>query len=42
MQLRAFKRKQGLKLLWLLVSLIFGVAGFFIGYVFRDMGNILW
>jgi protein phosphatase len=42
MQLRAFRRKQGLKLLWLLVSLIFGVGGFFIGYVYRDLGNILW
>jgi len=42
LQLRAFKRKQGLKLLWLLVSLLGIGIGFIIGYVFRDSGNILY
>lgn len=38
---KSFVRKQGLKLLWLLVSVLFGAAGFFGGYLFRDSGRLL-
>ena len=38
---KTFVRKQGLKLLWLLVSVLFGAAGFFAGYLFRDSGRLL-
>lgn len=31
LRLRAFRKKQGMKLLWLLVTLAVGVAGFFLG-----------
>lgn len=40
MQARSFARKQGLKLLWLLVSLVLGLAGFAAGYIVRDAGVI--
>lgn len=40
-RLRAFRREQGLKLLWLLVSLGAGVIGFLGGYFFRDAGHTL-
>lgn len=36
MHARSFKRKQGLKLLWLLVSLAMGAVGIVVGYVIRD------
>ncbi|MFP6581852.1 MAG: protein phosphatase 2C domain-containing protein [Candidatus Hydrogenedentota bacterium] len=41
MKLRSFQRKQGMKLLWLLVSLAAGIAGFLGGYFFRDGGHTL-
>ncbi len=34
---RSFRRKQGLKLLWLLLTLVVGGIGFAAGYFFRDM-----
>ena len=38
---RSFVRRQGLKLLWLLVSLALGIGGFILGYLLRDYGYII-
>ena len=38
---RGFKRKHGFMLLWFVVSLILGLAGFAVGYLYRDAGNLL-
>lgn len=40
-KVRAIKRKHGFMLLWFLVSLMLGLAGFFLGYLYRDAGNLL-
>lgn len=40
-KIRAIKRKHGFMLLWFLVSLMLGLAGFFLGYLYRDAGNLL-
>lgn len=39
--LRALKRKHGFMLLWFVISLILGLAGFVAGYLYRDGGNLL-
>ncbi len=39
--LRGLKRKHGFKLVWFVVSLILGLAGFLGGYLYRDAGNLL-
>lgn len=41
MRINSFIRQQGMKLLWLIVSLLFGLGGFAAGYILRDMGIIL-
>ena len=38
---RGFKRKHGFMLLWFVVSLILGLAGFAFGYLYRDAGHLL-
>lgn len=40
-KLRALKRKHGFLLLWFVVSLLCGMAGFIGGYIYRDSGNLL-
>lgn len=40
-KLRALKRKHGFKLLWFIVSLAFGLAGFLLGYLYSEEGNSL-
>ncbi len=40
-KLRAIKRKHGFKLLWFLVSLLLGLAGFLAGYFYRDSSHTL-
>ncbi len=41
MKTRSFVKKQGLKLLWLILTLLSGLGGFLAGYFFRDTGNTL-
>ncbi len=38
---RTFKRKHGFMLLWFVVSLVLGLAGFAFGYLYRHAGNLL-
>lgn len=40
-KLRAIKRKHGFKLLWFLVSLLLGLAGFFAGYIYHSQVGTL-
>lgn len=41
MRTRSFVRKQGMKLLWLLVTVVVGLVGFAAGYIVRDIPIIL-
>lgn len=41
MRARSFARKQGMKLLWLLVTALVGLAGFAVGYIYRNTDHFI-